>query len=420
MKLFTKYNRVNVAATIITFILGGVAFYFLLSYILNRQLDDTLRSEQQEITEYVNTYGKLPVFQNTRHQWMQATPANREMHRPHVKSYTAYNKHEDENEWIRQLSFTIKAGDIIYTVEVNRSQTETEDLLKLIIILTLGMIGLILLFNYLINRRLVTRLWKPFYNTIEGIKSYYVASEKPIELPAENIEELNLLNISLNEMTARIYREYKALKAFTENASHEMQTPLAVIRSKIDLLLQSGSLKETELKNLLQIEDASAKLGKLHQSLILLTKLENRQFASKEALDIQKIVDDKIAGLQELAQTKNITLTAETQPAIIFLHHHLGEILITNLLNNALRYTPAGGKITGYLDSECFILRNTAANGALDKSKVFNRFYKASDGFEGTGLGLAIIKEISNMAGYEVEYNFFAGEHVFSIYFVKQ
>lgn len=420
MKLFTQYNRINILATVATFILGSIAFYFLLSYILNRQLDETLRSEQQEITEYVAAHNKLPDFQNTRHQWFSAAPATAPLNHVCIKNIKSYNKREQEDETTRQLAFTIKADNVLYVIYVNRSEAETEDLLKLIIMLALGMIGVVLAFNYFVNRRLVNHLWKPFYNTVAGIKNYFVAFGKPMQLPAEPIDEINLLNESLNEMTARIYREYQALKSFTENASHEMQTPLAVIKSKIELLLQNDLLKESEIKNLLAIESASNKLARLYQSLLLLTKIENRQFSTDEMVDVQKVIEDKLTELEDVITSRGLIVHASCHKVLIALHPHLAEILVNNLLNNAIRYSPPAGAINIELNAGHLRIANTAAAGPLDTGKVFMRFYKTQNGLEGTGLGLAIVKEICNAAGLDISYRFEDNAHIFVIYFDKK
>lgn len=418
MRLFTKYNRVNVWVTAATFILGAAGFYFLLFYLLNKQLDDTLQSEQQEITEYVAAYGKLPSFQNTRQQWMTALPVTEMLAAPNIESYTRFNAKEGGKERIRRLVFTIKAGNVIYRVIVSRSQAETEDLLKLIIMFTLCMIGFMLVFNYVVNRVLVNKLLKPFYHTVVGIKNY-AALEKPMQLLKTGIDEIDTLNTSLNDMTHRIHTEYKALKSFTENASHEMQTPLAVIRSKIELLLQNEKLREHDVKYILQIDDAAKRLTKLHQSLVLLTRLENRQFTTTDQVNMQQIVAAKVAEFEELFASKNILFKSYTQPANICLHPHLAEILTSNLLSNALRYTPVKGLVSVTLTDKLLVVSNTAIKGPLDANNVFRRFYKSDDGNEGTGLGLAIIKEIGNLASLYVEYVFMENRHVFNIHFNK-
>jgi signal transduction histidine kinase len=198
-----------------------------------------------------------------------------------------------------------------------------------------------------------------------------------------------------------------------------MQTPLAVIRSKIDLLLQSDSLQERELKYILNIEDASQKLARLHQSLLLLAKIENRQFNKSGQVDIGNILHKKASELADLFIAKKLTVKFDLRPAAIFMNPHLAEILAGNLLTNALRYTPGDGTVVITLNDNSLSVSNTAANGCLEKDKVFRRFYKADEGQEGTGLGLAIIKEICVLEGFDAGYNFENGMHIFSIYFKK-
>jgi len=417
MKLFSKYNRVNILATIATFIVGSVAFYAVLNYVLQHQLDDTLRGEQQEISDYVKTHGQLPEIQNTRHQWTTVEKTAQPITQRRFGSIIKHDDRDGDDDVIRQLTFPIKVGDTYYAITVNRSEGETEDLLKLIIMVTLAMIGLILLVNYFINRRLINRLWQPFYNTIEGIRNYRVAVEKPLQLPKENIDEFTLLNESLSVMTARIYKEYEALKSFTENASHEMQTPLAVINGKIEVLLQNDTLNGPGIQQLLAIEQATKKLARLHQSLLLLAKLENRQFVPDEPVNMQQVIETKMGEWQDLIESRNLNIVVDCDRIIVNFHQQLAEILFSNLLNNALRYTAKNGRIYIQLKDGSLRVSNTATAGPLDAERVFLRFYKTQNGTEGTGLGLAIIKEICSLAGFGVSYAFDGGEHIFTIRF---
>jgi signal transduction histidine kinase len=245
LKLFSKYNRINISATILIFLVGSMAFYFVLQYVLIRQLDDTLWSEKQEVVDYVNSHHQLPDIQNTKNQWIEVVKINALL--PNTLIQTVPLKKINEQEYIRQLIFSVKANNQYYQFTVNKSEAETEDLLQLIILVTTAMIGLMLLFNYLINRKLVTNTWKPFYNTIDSIKDY-AAHLQPLALSKEPIDEINLLNESINSMTERISKDYLALRSFTENASHEMQTPLAIIRSKVESLLQDAEGNEKTIQ----------------------------------------------------------------------------------------------------------------------------------------------------------------------------
>jgi signal transduction histidine kinase len=414
MKLFTKYNRINITATIFIFLAGSVAFYFVLDYVLIRQLDASLRSEKQEITDYIQLHQQLPEIQNTKEQWIQIIKTNQPISVVITKSIPVYNKAEDEKEYIRQLIFIVSVNAENYLVTVNKSETETEELLKLIILVTLSMVALILLFNYLINRRLITSIWQPFYNTINNIKDY-AANQQALTLSKEPIDEINLLNESLNSMTEQIHKDFYALRSFTENASHEMQTPLAIIRTKVESLFQFAEGKELMMQQLLTIEDACLKLSKLHQSLLLLTKLENKQFILNESTNLKSILEQKCEERKELFQSKQIKLIIDATDFEIHFHQHLAEILISNLLNNAIRYTAIGGAISILLNQKTLVVSNTAAAGSLDMEKVFTRFYKASD--TGTGLGLSIIQEICTSAGFNIAYQYEKEMHHFIIGF---
>jgi signal transduction histidine kinase len=417
MKLFTKYNRINITATILIFLAGSVAFYFVLDYVLIRQLDATLRSEKQEITEYIQLHQQLPEIQNTKEQWIVISKTDQKEDKTIAKSIPVYNKSESELEFIRQLIFLVTVNKENYLVTVNKSEAETEELLKLIIPVTLCMVAMILLFNYLINRRLITSIWQPFYNTINNIKDY-TANKQALSLSKEPIDEINLLNESLNSMTEQIHKDFFALRSFTENASHEMQTPLAIIRTKVESLYQFAEGKEQMMQHLLAIEDASLKLSKLHQSLLLLTKLENKQFILNESIQLKSILEQKCEERKDLFQSKQIQLYIDASEFEMHFHQHLAEILISNLLNNAIRYTPNGGSISILLNTKKLMISNTAFAGSLDREKVFTRFYKASE--TGTGLGLSIIKEICISAGFNISYLHEKEMHHFIINFQSQ
>lgn len=416
MKLSSRYNRINITVTTVVFLLGSIFFFFVLQYILLSQLDETLLSERQEIVNYVAVHNKVPETANTNQQWIYCETTAKPLKHAYFKS-DVYISDDFDKEPIRQYVFSIKAGNSFYNITINKSQKETQALLKIIIIATVAMIAIIMVINFIINRRILNALWNPFYKTIECIRTYRLSDKQPLHLDKVNIDEFESLNESLNEMSARIYNDYETLKRFTENASHEMQTPLAVIRSKTDVLLQSVEWEEKELHQLQQIEDATQRLAKLHQSLLLLTKLENRQFLLNEEVDLTHIIQQKIKEREDVLEAKKISLHSNLQPVKLSFHQHLAEILVSNLLNNAIRHTPINGEMNVELSKKKFSVSNTAVHGELDKGKIFQRFYKAADTAEGTGLGLAIVKEICNMANAHIEYQYQNNKHQFTIHF---
>ena len=413
MKLLSKYNRINIAVTIGVFLLGSIFFFFVLRYILTNQLDETLLSEKQELTNYVYAHDTLPEIVNTRQQWIYYDTVSKLISHSYFKNNT-YLDEEYETKPVRQYIFPLKAGNTLYTITINKSEQETEGLLRIIIIATVTMIAVILLINFIINRRVLSSLWNPFYKTIQNIKTYRLSDQQRLQFQKTSIDEFKSLNESLGEMSERIYNDYETLKRFTENASHEMQTPLAVIRSKTDMLLQSADWEEKEMHQLQQIEDATNRLAKLYQSLLLLTKLENRQFLLNERVNLTEIIQQKIKEREDVLHAKKISIHTNLQPVILSFHQHLAEILVSNLLNNAIRHTAANGEIDVELSKEMFSVSNTSLNGELDKSKIFQRFYK-TDTSEGTGLGLAIVKEICNVVNADISYEYKNNKHQFII-----
>ncbi|MFL9485299.1 ATP-binding protein [Chitinophagaceae bacterium LWZ2-11] len=417
MKLFNKYNRINLTASIFTFVAGSVVFYFLLSYIFLHQLDKTLHAEQVEIEEYIKSYNKLPPSEPTTHHWVTVAETDKRIGKREIKSYLMYNKKENEDEWTRQLSFTVTIGSQLYKISINKSEVEADDLLKLIVIVVVGMIALVILINYIVNRTIVNRLWQPFHATIKQVRQYHLDQRKSLQLPKQQIDEFNLLNESLNAMTQNIYNDYETLKAFTENASHEMQTPLAIIRSKTEMLLQNNSADEEVVKQLLSIEDYVNKLSRLNQSLLLLTKIENSQFILNEPVNLTIGIEHKLDERAELFTSKNLQIEKSLEPVILQFHQHLADILLNNLLSNALRYTPAGGMVEIALTNKQLTVKNSASSGPLNSDKIFERFYKPDQSKEGVGLGLSIIKEICIAAGFNSKYSYEKDMHVFTIVF---
>ena len=394
------------------FIIGSCSFYFLLNFILIRELDEELQSEQQEIVTFSNLHNALPEIVHTKNQSTSYTLASKKS-APLFRSIK--NNHDKEEENQRELQFTIEAGGKYYLVTVDKPLEETESLLQVIIGVTIAVIALILLAGYLINRTVIRKLWKPFYRTIDQVENYHLADTFSLE--NTEIEEFSLLNRSINEMIERIQHDYNSLKNFTGQAAHEMQTPLAIIRTKLDMLIQNEPLLQRNAQGITDIEKGVQRLSRLHQSLLLLTKVENKQFALNEPVDIDKIIKDKIDEYTEIMEEMHLALTLKLEPTTALFHSHLADILANNIINNATRYNKHGGSVTIELQNKTLTISNTSPNKQLDTVKLFKPFYRDNNMQDGTGLGLSIIKQICDTAGYSIRYQYTADQHIFTITF---
>jgi two-component system, OmpR family, sensor histidine kinase QseC len=418
MKLFTKYNRTNIISTIAIFIIGSIAFFFVLRYVLIEQLDEDLRGEQQEIVQYTKKFNNFSPIILTKDQLTYIDSTDVVLHKDKLYSLKKWNPIKMKDEWFREISFIVTLKNINYEATISDSEEETYDLLKLIIAITIAMIALILIVGFFINRIILSRLWKPFYHTIDKINSYHLTSQQALQLEQTSIDEFNILNKNITDMVERVQDEYKNLKEFTGNAAHEMQTPLAVIRAKLDMLVQDETQLSNNANPVTAIEIAVNKLSRLFNSLLLLTKIENRQFELKEKIQIDEIIENKLMESKHLIDSKGIILHEKTIPTSIIFHQQLADILIGNLLNNAIRYNHDLGKISITLTQYEFTISNTSPLPPLDSTMVFKRFYRHTNTKqEGNGLGLSIVKQICDTAGYQLFYKFYSDQHVISILF---
>lgn len=414
MKLFSRYNRINIAASILVFVVGSVAFYFILRVVLLRQLDDALHTEQTEIISYVQMHNKLPEVVDAYNQQIRFETVN-ELPKGTVY-YSEAKELKGENELIRKLVFGITVGGKKYRVAITKSQVETEDLLQMVIIVGAGMIALILLAGYAINLVVIKRLWKPFYKTVEEVEQYQLAKQQALQLPVSGVSEFDLLNKQLISMTDRAQQDYQVVKEFSANAAHEMQTPLAVIRTHTEALMQDEYVLQHHNKSIQTIGQSVNRLTRLNHDLLLLARIENGQFPLQEKIDLDKIILQKTDELAELLASKKITLETRLTPVHISCNPHLAEVIVNNLLNNAIKYNKEGGIIKIELSPRQLIISNTSLLPVLEKERVSQRFYRHPDTkADGNGLGLSIVKQVCAVTGFTLQYDYQQGLHIFSI-----
>ncbi len=420
MKLLAKYNRINILVTISVLLISSICFYIMIRHVLINQLDEDLKLEEQEIIDFVKTNNKLPNPSNYEDQQIEFREhADMSAEKKFTSVVLVKKTHKQkEEELARQHQFSITVNGKIYTVLVRKSQEETEDLIKMIAWITLAIVIFLLLILFLINRFFLSRLWRPFDNTLAQLKQFNLSAKRNVQLHHTSTTEFAELNKAVLVMTDRVKQDYESLKNFTDNASHEMQTPLAIINSKLDVLIQDETLNGFQMKQLQGIYDALGRLSNLNQSLLLLTKIENSQFNKRENIKLGELVYQKLFQFEELIQDKKLVITKNINTVQVSGNRQLLEILISNLLNNAFRYNVKNGSVNIELVNNSLIVSNSSFLPALDELQIFNRFYRHADTRQdGNGLGLSIVKEICNVAGYNISYAYLNNRHTFNITF---
>lgn len=417
MKLAQKYNRANLYTSLIILVLSGAVYYFAIHYILTQKLDQDLKIEEEEVLAYAAKYKKLPIPNDFKDQRISYELLEKGAQRERYYSHNLYFKQNDKAaEPGRSLITTIKLNGDLYRVSITKSSLEAEDLVRLIFLITLCVIIVLLLSLMVINRFLLSSLWRPFYETLKHLKAFNLADNNEFSVDPTQIDEFEELNQSVLVMAKRARHDYKELKSFTDNASHEMMTPLAVINSKLDTLIQTEALSDKQGELIADVYLAVSRLSRLNQSLLLMAKIENRLIEDEENIEFDTLIKLKIRQFHELLQANSIEVILQLEHREVYMNKHLADILLNNLISNAIRHNNDHGNITMQLNQYGLSVCNTGPATALDDSKAFERFYKDASS-DGSGLGLAISKQICNLYGFKLDYLYVFPQHIFRVEF---
>ena len=326
---------------------------------------------------------------------------------------------EDEAEFEAQaIVFDYSVSGKYYTVTIVKSYDNDEALGKNILDAVTLSAFLMILAIVLINTFIYKKIWAPFYYTLRVLTNFNISKQNALTFPESNTTEFKQLNHAITLMTEKISHDYLSLKEFTENASHEIQTPLAVINSKIEMCLQDTSLSSEQAKLLMEASYAVNNLVNLNKGLITLTKLDNNQVDFPSDVNVSTKIYNRLNLFEEFIQEKDIDVNLKMdQSVIIKISPSLAGILFDNLIKNAIKHNLAsGGKIDIEVTKEYMKIANTGAAPKVSTEKFFERFYK--DGSqESLGLGLAIVKKICEIYRFEITYQYLNELHEIRIKF---
>lgn len=286
------------------------------------------------------------------------------------------------------------------------------------IMIQFALIFFVLSLSLIITMRFVTKhIWSPFYDTLRKIKQFNLEQSQRPEFLITDIGEFKELNAAVNQLINRNMESYKVQRNFTENASHELQAPIAVFQSKLDLLLQEDLTRE-QAELISELYAISDRLNKLNRNLLLLAKIENRQYSQMQQIDIHAFIEKNISFYKDLYGDRSINLTDDNDsPLIIEANYSLLESLFNNLLVNAIRYSSTTESIEIHLKGTTLSVVNGSDDGMLDEKKIFQRFSGSYGKNKGNGLGLAIVKAICNYHDWSIQYSYDDHKHCFSVLF---
>lgn len=358
---------------------------------------NSLRSSQIEITE-LSVDAPLVPFQI-------------------ADSMGYYSQHRRALDRKFSVGGSFKIGEKHYYVSTYNFIAEPDEILEGILAsLTVTLLAL-LLFVGVTSRFMSTRILFNFNQTLSTIQSFSLKQKQRMTLADTRTQEFKTLNQFLERMTNKALDDYQSLKEFSENASHELQTPLSIIRGKLELLLETN-IDEKQAALIVGIQNAVQKLSAVNQSLVLLTKVENHEYDVSHTINFSSLIENAMVSFQELIELKSITLKSKIERNVyVKLNPVLGEILFTNLLSNAIRHNFVNGAIDVELTSHCLVLKNTGDKPQGETDELFKRFKKGRRSADSVGLGLAIVKQICDLSNFSVSYTYQDAQHVLRINF---
>lgn len=420
LKSFTIYALIVLATSV-------PAYYYLVDSIWLRELDEhneivadrtenelnQLELTETELNQSIVLWNKIQPGTNLQKTTLDK---NRKDSTYTVLRKNPYVAHEDIDRF-RGLSRVIEINGEAYLLTVETNVEETEETAVAIAILTFLFFVILVVGFLILNRRLSVKLWQPFKNTLTRLKAFNLNSHTSIKFENSNILEFQELNEALNKLIDHTISVYKSQKEFTENASHELQTPLAIIKNKLDILLQKETLTDRQYQIIEDINKTLTRVSRVNKNLLLLAKIENHQFDGSQVINLSELSEQCLEQLNEHLLNKKLSIQTEIEKDIFITGNKiLIDILINNLLLNAIRHNSQNGFVKVSLNKAGLFISNSGMN-ALEKENLFKRFKKHSDQSSGSGLGLAIVEQVCKRHQWAIAYEFHQETHTFKISF---
>ncbi len=399
MKFLTKINRNYLILFSAVLVLLSISGYFVLKTILKENTKEELLAKAILVEKQIAETGELPNMKPL----VEVTEVNFQSdNHPKFRKKKVFNKAEKEQETFVEYSTVIHVNNKYYCVELREAYVESEDLAASIALSLFILLLATFSISYVITKKLNKTTWTVFEQNLKAIEDFNFQSNKTLRLSPSGIEEFDRLNVVVNNLTDKLKRDFQALKEFTENASHEIQTPLAIASINLEEILQQ-ELNEESFRKVVTAINSLKRLSALNQNLLLLTKIENNQFEAGEFIVFNELFERKIQEFEPLCKAKNVQITFESKyDFTLKMNAHLAGILLNNLLSNAINHNVTNGSISISVSEQQISICNTGASNELTDDTIFNRFAKGNS--KSQGLGLAIVKQICQTHQLEIHY----------------
>ena len=409
MKLLHYTSLWFLVALFLILLVWAGSFYFIMLDEIYDSMDDGLENQKELIIQKAAQDPgilKRSDFDEGNYQ-IRKIPASLALtYRDIYADTLMYMQVEQDFEPVRLLTTAFEHQGEYYELRVITSMVEEddliEDLLFSLLVLFLGIIASMVILNNL----LLKKIWQPFYLLLERLRNFRLDDPQPFHATDSKIEEFQLLDSSLQKLLEKNVQIFNDQKQFIENASHELQTPLAISLNKLELMVNQP-MDEEQLALAASVMDNLERLIRLNKSLLLLSRINNQQYAGEEDIHLNAVVKKALRDFSDQADYKNIHLILEENGNIkAKMNPDLAHMLVINLVKNAIVHNHPDGEVQVVIEDRVLTVSNTGKTDALDEKRIFERFYKQGSNGSSTGLGLAIVKAIADLYGFKIAYHF--------------
>jgi signal transduction histidine kinase len=416
MKLLNLTNRYYIIIALALLLVSSTFLAYRVIYMIDTEISEHMLFEKQEIEKQLAIQKEIQGIPLVIGDRIQITPIDKfTTIRTTIRDTTLYDFYYKKQVPYRMISYEQLINGKGYYISLARRLTESERLFEGVsIALLLVALDIIICF-YFLNRWFSSKIWNPFYRALNVLKNFDLQKGGNTRFQRSKVDEFNAMNIELAKLTDKVTRDYKNLKEFTENMSHETQTPLAIIRSKLELILQSENLNEEQIQHILSTLDSVNRLSKMNKGLIMLTRIDNEQFTEMTYVHPGEIIRQQLRDLDLFISSREINVHTTIDDRVeIRMNSHLAQILITNLLSNAIKYNVNGGHLYITLNREKVVIANSGEPPTIPVDQIFDRF-KKGESPDSVGLGLAIVRRITEHFHGRINYDYVNGLHTFTI-----
>lgn len=420
MRLFQLVMWRVSALLILVLSFWAVFFYWAMMEEVNDETDDSLIDYAEAIILRALSDEELPSSSNGSNNQYYLYDVSEEYAQQH--SHISYHdemvyieeKKEDEPARVLMMIFKTDNGSykelVVYTPTIEKYDLQ-QAILSWIVFLYL----ILLLSILAVNAGVFHRHMKPLYILLKWLEQYRLGEKNALLKNETKITEFRKLNEAAMLAVWRSEKLFEQQRLFIGNASHEMQTPLAICQNRLEMLMDDGQLTERQLSELAKTHQTLEKLAKMNKSLLLLCKIENRQFADVKTICLNHVLENYLSDYEEAYAYRRLQVKVDDQGCFsLIISEALVSVLLTNLLKNAFVHTPEGGHIELLFTKDLFVISNEG-EGPLDSKRIFERFYQGQKKEGSTGLGLALVDSICKSSHLVVSYSYAEHRHRFKV-----